>query len=94
MAAGVIDASLGSADSFSSPKKLVSSLVQETQVSIFGTFDATATVQFSRDGLSWRDVETFTAATEQIYTTKGPIQIRVGVKAGDYTSGDVEVELA
>lgn len=62
-------------------------------LSISGTFSATVTVQRSVDGSTWRDVDTFTAPTEQVGMDPESLFYRVGVKTGNYTSGTVNVRL-
>jgi hypothetical protein len=58
-------------------------------ISISGTFSATATAQRSEDGTNWRDVKSWTLPAEE--TGYDPIltYYRVGVKTGGYTSGTV-----
>ena len=64
-------------------------VVGSFDISISGTFAATATAQRSEDGTNWRDVKSWTAPVEE--TGYDPILMyyRVGVKTGGYTSGTV-----
>lgn len=89
-----ITASLDGASQFSAPKKIQSSMAVDSHVSIFGTFTATVSVQVRRGGNSFRTIDTFTGTTEQIYSLSGPIDLRVGIESGNYTSGTAEVEIA
>lgn len=65
-------------------------------LSIYGTFSATVTVQRTFDGgTTILDVVEYTAAAERLIEDhEARIQYRVGVKTGDYTSGTVNVRLA
>lgn len=61
-----------------------------------GTFAATITVQRRFAGeTTWRDLDpAFTAAVERIVDTIATgTQHRIGVKAGDFTSGTIEVRM-
>ena len=64
-------------------------------VSIFGTFVATVTLQRTFDGGTViRDVESFSAPTEEAVSDhESRVQYRIGVKSGDFTSGTVNVRL-
>lgn len=62
-------------------------------LSIYGTFVATITVQRSTDKSTWLDVDQFTAGTESVGFDPEFMWYRVGVKTGDYTSGTVEVRI-
>lgn len=67
-------------------------------VSVIATvaFVATVTVQRSFDlGASWHDVKQYTTAIQEIgdFFERG-IKYRIGVKAGDYTSGTIDVRLS
>jgi len=61
--------------------------------SLSGTFVATVTVQRSRDNSTWRDVDTFTAPSEEVGFEPNPMFYRVGIKTGAYTSGTAVIEL-
>ena len=67
----------------------------EFNFSISGTFSATVTVQRSFDGGStWRDTDTFTAATETFGSDPGKeVVYRAGVKTGDFTSGTASIRI-
>lgn len=62
-------------------------------LSVYGTFSATVTVQRSLDGSTWRDVDTFTAATETYGFDPEPFFYRAGVKTGEYISGTASVRI-
>jgi len=62
-------------------------------ISISGTFSATITLQHKIDGSNWRDVETWTAAAEQLYEAPEDGEIRIGCKTGEYTSGSPVLRL-
>jgi len=63
-------------------------------LSIAGTFDATVTVQRSFDaGVSWADVDTFTAPIETAGFDPVSCNYRAGVKTGNFTSGTVTVTI-
>ena len=59
--------------------------------SLSGTFVATVFVQRSFDkGVTWLDVESYTAATEQKgIEPEGGVYYRFGIKTGGYTNGTV-----
>lgn len=63
-------------------------------LSIAGTFTATVTVQRSYDNATWRDVDTFTEATEEVGWQGEIAYYRAGVKALEFTSGTITVSLA
>lgn len=63
-------------------------------ISISGTFSANVTVQRRLDGANARDIQTFTAPTEQSYICDAGEEVRVGVKTGGFTSGTVVVDVA
>lgn len=62
-------------------------------LSISGTFSATVTVQRSTDKTNWRDVDSWTAPTEDYGFDPEYMWYRVGVKTGGFTSGTVDVRL-
>lgn len=83
-------ASLTGADQFSD----AISIVGDMSLTISGTFVATITVQRSFDeGSTWLDVDTFTAATEEVGFEPAGCHYRFGIKAGAYTSGTAVVGL-
>ena len=59
--------------------------------SLSGTWSATVYLQRSYDGgTTWRDVQSFTANTEQTgYEPEAGVCYRFGVKTGGFTSGTV-----
>lgn len=67
---------------------------KKAAISISGTFSATVTVQRRLDGANWRDVQSFSAATEQSYEADVGQEIRVGVKTGDFSSGTVAIAVS
>jgi len=83
-------ASLTGADQFSDAIDLVGDM----SLTISGTFTGNITVQRSFDeGSTWLDVDTFTAATEEVGFEPAGCQYRVGVKAGESWSGTANVGL-
>ena len=83
-------ASLTGADQFSD----AITIVGDMSLTISGTFVGTVTVQRSFDGGStWLDVDTFTTPTEEVGFEPAGCQYRVGIKAGEYTSGTATVGL-
>lgn len=62
-------------------------------LSISGTFVATVAVQRSTDKSTWRDVDSFTAPSEEVGFDPEYTWYRVGVKTGDFGSGTVTVRL-
>jgi hypothetical protein len=64
-------------------------------LSIWGTFVATITVQRSFDlGSTWLDVDTFDAPIETVGTDPEAVVVyRAGVKTGDFTSGTVNIRI-
>jgi hypothetical protein len=62
-------------------------------ISISGTFVATVTVQRSYDGITWHDVDSWTAPSEEVGFDPEFRQYRIGVKTGGYTSGTVNVRI-
>lgn len=62
-------------------------------VVISGTFSATVTVQASRDGTTWIDLEDFTAPAVKTGLASSELYFRAGIKTGNYTSGTATVEL-
>jgi len=65
-------------------------------LSISGTWVATVTVQRSFDGGStWYDVDTWTINTQEYgLEPEHGVQYRIGIKTGEYTSGDCVVRLS
>lgn len=63
-------------------------------LSISGTFVATVTLQrkFSVNG-DIEDVDTFTEADETYFTVSSNSYYRIGVKTGEYTSGDISIKM-
>lgn len=65
-------------------------------VSISGTWDATITCQRSFDsGSTWFDVKTWTANIQEYgFEPERGVQYRIGVKAGEFTSGTAVLRLS
>jgi hypothetical protein len=87
--ATITTATITAQNTFSDPVKLEGYF----NFSLSGTFDATVTVQRSTDAITWVDVDTFTAPTEDYGFDPEIIYYRVGVKTGDYVSGSAVVRL-
>ncbi|MDX0455480.1 hypothetical protein GOC72_18670 [Sinorhizobium medicae] len=66
---------------------------QTFDVSVSGTFVASAVVQRSKDGVTWLDVETFTAPAQKSGVSGSAWYYRIGVPTGGFTSGTVVVDL-
>ena len=68
---------------------------ESVNLSIFGIWAGTVTVQRSfDDGVTWRDVSTFTENQElNIFDPSIIAMYRVGMKDGDYTSGTCNCEI-
>lgn len=65
-------------------------------ISISGTWVGTVTAQRSfDDGSTWYDVATWTANTQEygLEPERG-VQYRVGIKTGEFTSGQADVRLS
>lgn len=55
-------------------------------------FTATVTLQFKSPGdTEWQDYDTYTAEQRQIIEDSSSTQWRIGVKSGNYTSGELTV---
>lgn len=66
---------------------------QGVAVSVSGTFVANVVIQRSKDGASWIDIETVTAAAERDARSATAWYWRAGVKTGGYTSGTAVVNV-
>lgn len=62
-------------------------------VSISGSFVATVTAQRSIDAITWNDVDSWTAPSEDTGFEPEFLWYRFGVKTGDYTSGTVVIRV-
>jgi hypothetical protein len=80
---------ISTADSFTDAVHIIG----DFNLSISGTFSATVTVQRSTDGTTWRDVDTFTAPSEEVGYDPMKNFYRAGIKTGDYTSGSATILL-
>jgi len=71
-------------------------LVGYFNLSISGTWGATVTVQRSFDsGDTWFDVDTWTENTQEYgLEPERNVYYRIGVKTGDFTSGEVVLRLS
>lgn len=65
-------------------------------VSISGTWEGTVTAQRSFDnGSTWYDVATWTANTQEYgLETEHGVQYRIGIKTGEFGSGQADVRLS
>ena len=65
-------------------------------ISISGIWVGTITVQRSFDeGSTWFDVATWTANTQEYgFEPEREVQYRVGIKTGDFVSGQADVRLS
>lgn len=68
-------------------------IIGDFNLSISGTFAATVTVQRSTDGTVWRDVDNWTAPTEEVGYDPMKNFYRAGIKTGNYTSGSATVQI-
>lgn len=80
--------SAGADDIFSPPVQLVRGAAN---ISVWGSFVATVTIQRSFDGgQNWLDIDNYSGPAEMILDEpEGAALYRIGVKAGNYTSGTV-----
>lgn len=96
----LVTAAISGADQFSNPIRVAGVENQRIfQVTISGTWTATVTLQYSvGEPGSWVDVKTWTANTTAENYDDGLdnqiIYYRIGVKAGNYTSGTANVQLS
>jgi hypothetical protein len=88
---GLVEASISAQNTFSDGLYTQG----EFNFSISGTFSGTVTVQRSFDqGITWRDVDTFTAPIETYGHDPEPVVVyRAGIKTGDYTSGTAVIRI-
>lgn len=89
MSSVAVTKSITAQNTFTDPVQLTGHF----NLSISGTFSATVTVQRSTDNSTWRDVDSFTAATEEVGYEPEVMWYRAGVKTGGFTSGTVDVRL-
>lgn len=89
MSSIAVTKSITAQNTFTDPVQLTGNF----NFSVSGTFSATVTVQRSTDNSTWRDVDTFTAATEEVGYEPEVMWYRAGVKTGAFTSGTVDVRL-
>lgn len=81
-------------NTFTLPVAITKSMGDAFNVSIWGTFVATVTLQRSFDsGTTWLDVVTYSSPIEDIGTEPEGALYRIGVKTGAFTSGTVNVRL-
>ncbi len=88
---GARSASITAANNFTDPLSVRPE--EGASVSVSGTWSATVHLQHRLDGTNWRDVESYTANTEKVYTAGEGCDVRIGVKTGNFTSGTVVVRL-
>jgi hypothetical protein len=86
----IVSASIGAQNTFTDSIRLSGPF----DLSISGTFVGTVTVQRSYDNSAWKDVDTFTAPTEDYGFQPEIAWYRAGIKTGAYTSGTAVVSLA
>lgn len=85
---------IGAANVFSDAIQISPAKGTFFNVSVWGTFVATVTLQRSFDlGTTWLDVATYTSAKEEIRQEPEGALYRIGVKTGAYTSGTVDVRI-
>ena len=89
MASVSVTKSIGAQNTFSDAVQLTGYF----NISISGTFSATVFVQRSTDNSTWRDVDSFTAAAEEVGFEPEVMYYRIGVKTGGYASGTADVRL-
>jgi len=82
----ILEANIAAADTFSDPCRFQG----QFNLSISGTINTGTilTVQRSTDGTTWRDVDTFTKASEDVGLEPELMYYRVGCKAGEFQGGD------
>lgn len=96
----LVTAAISGADQFSDPIRVAGVENQRIfQVTVSGTWTATVTLQYSvGEPGSWVDVKTWTGNTTSENYDDGLdnqiIYYRIGVKAGNYTSGTANVQLS
>lgn len=95
----LVTASLTGEDQFTDPIRVTGVELQRVfSVSVTGTFTATVTLQYSvAEPGSWVDVKDYTTASSESYDDTFDNQIiyyRIGIKAGDYTSGTATAQLS
>ena len=81
-------ASLSAADSFTETLSVEEDPSTVTLI-ITGSFSGTVTFQMRRPDGSWVDVYSVTEGTADAIDMIGPLDVRAGFKAGDYSSGSV-----
>lgn len=89
MSSIAVTKSITAQNTFTDPVQLTGNF----NLSISGTFSATVTVQRSTDNSTWRDVDTFTAPSEDVGYEPEVMWYRAGVKTGAFTSGTADVRL-
>jgi hypothetical protein len=89
MSSIAVTKSITAQNTFTDPVQLTGNF----NLSISGTFSATVTVQRSSDNSTWRDVDTFTAPSEEVGYEPEVMWYRAGVKTGGFTSGTADVRL-
>ena len=87
-------AAITAANTFTAPVLLNTGGPGRYNISVYGVFVATVTVQRSFDGgTTWLDVTNYSAPTEDQGVEIENALYRVGVKTGNFTSGTVNVRL-
>ena len=62
-------------------------------ISVSNTFSGTVTFQRRLDSSNWRDVKNWTTVAEETYITDEKVDIRIGIKTGNYSSGTATLRL-
>jgi hypothetical protein len=85
---------ISGANSFTDPIQIVGSFNLSIVGSTSPAWDGTLTVQRSRDGSTWRDVDTWVdVSSEEVGYDPMLMYYRAGVKTGEYTAGSVTVSI-
>lgn len=84
---------ISGANAFTDPVHIIGDFNFSIVASTSPAFDGTVTVQRSSDGTNWRDVDTFTASSEEVGYDPMKNYYRAGIKTGEYTAGSVALTL-
>lgn len=86
-----VSATITAQNTFTDPLRIYKG--ERGSISVAGNFSGTVTLERRLDGQNWRRVDSWTAPTEKSYYADESVEIRIGVRTGDFTSGSVEVRL-
>lgn len=94
-----VSSSVTAENQFSDPIRVIGAGITQRSFSlvISGTWVATVTLQRSTDLITWVDVTNYAANTSTSYNDaldNQTLYYRLGVKAGDFTSGTVAIDLS